>query len=115
VILNDREYYYKILEIGMAKFGVKMNFLCILQVSRFVFVLKMNFYNYFSVFKHLWTGASISGKSRGSRVIIPRLSVQCPLDGGFHLQISQWLFSKMATAKGYLQISAVGSQVYGQD
>ena len=56
MILNDREYYYKILEIGMAQFGVKMNFLCILQVSRFVFVLKMNFYKYFSVFKHLWTG-----------------------------------------------------------
>ena len=43
VILNDREYYYKILEIGMTQFGIKMNFLCILQVSRFVFVLKMNF------------------------------------------------------------------------
>ena len=27
--LNDREYYYKILEIGMAKFGAKMNFLWI--------------------------------------------------------------------------------------
>jgi hypothetical protein len=37
--LNGREYYYKILEIGMAQFGAKMNFLCILQVSRFVFVL----------------------------------------------------------------------------
>ena len=43
----------------MAQFGVKMNFLCILQVSRFVFVLKMNFYKYFSVFKHLWTGPRI--------------------------------------------------------
>jgi hypothetical protein len=41
--LNDEEYYYKILEIGMTQFGIKMNFLCILQVSRFVFVLKMNF------------------------------------------------------------------------
>ena len=41
--LNDEEYYYKILEIGMTQFGAKMNFLCILQVSRFVFVLKMNF------------------------------------------------------------------------
>jgi hypothetical protein len=61
--LNDREYYYKILEIGMAKFGVKMNFLCILQVSRFVFVLKMNFYNYFSVFKHLWTGPHFTERS----------------------------------------------------
>jgi hypothetical protein len=26
-ILNDREYYYKILEIGMAQFGPKMEFL----------------------------------------------------------------------------------------
>ena len=43
VILNDIEYYYKILGIGMTQFGAKMNFLCILQVSRFVFVLKMNF------------------------------------------------------------------------
>jgi hypothetical protein len=41
--LNDREYCYKILEIGMAQFGARMNFLCILQVSRFVFVLKTNF------------------------------------------------------------------------
>jgi hypothetical protein len=47
----------------MAKFGVKMNFLCILQVSRFVFVLKMNFYKYFSVFKHLWTGPHLPGRS----------------------------------------------------
>jgi hypothetical protein len=41
--LNDREYYYKILEIGMVQFGAKMNFLCILQVSRIVFVLKTKF------------------------------------------------------------------------
>jgi hypothetical protein len=33
-----------------------MNFLCILQVSRIVFVLKTNFYNQFSVFNYLWTG-----------------------------------------------------------
>jgi hypothetical protein len=50
----------KFFEIGMVQFGVKMNFLCILQVSRFVFVLKMNFYNYFSVFKHLWTRRQLS-------------------------------------------------------
>jgi hypothetical protein len=36
--LNDREYYYKILEIGIVQFGAKMNFLCILQVSRIVFL-----------------------------------------------------------------------------
>jgi hypothetical protein len=43
----------------MTQFGAKMNFLCILQVSRFVFVLKMNFYNHFSVFNLLWTGPRI--------------------------------------------------------
>jgi hypothetical protein len=41
--LNGREYYYKILEIGMAQFGVKMNFLWNKQVSRIVFVLKNEF------------------------------------------------------------------------
>jgi hypothetical protein len=40
-----------------------MNFLCILQVSRIVFVLKMNFYNYFSVFNLLWTGPRFPEKS----------------------------------------------------
>jgi hypothetical protein len=33
-----------------------MNFLCILQVPRIVFVLKTKFYNHFSVFIILWTG-----------------------------------------------------------
>jgi hypothetical protein len=33
-----------------------MNFLCILQVSRFVFVLKTKFYNHFSILNPLWTG-----------------------------------------------------------
>jgi hypothetical protein len=39
----------------MVQFGAKMNFLCILQVSRIVFVLKTNFHNYFTVFNLLWT------------------------------------------------------------
>jgi hypothetical protein len=40
-----------------------MNFLCILQVSRIVFVLKTNFYNYFSVFNLLWTRPQFLGNS----------------------------------------------------
>jgi hypothetical protein len=40
----------------MGQFGLKMNFLCILQVSRIVFVFKTNFYNYFSIFNPFWTG-----------------------------------------------------------
>jgi hypothetical protein len=51
-----------------------MNFLCILQVSRIVFVLKMKFCNYFSVFKHLWTGAQF--------LINSRVSAQDNLDSG---------------------------------
>jgi hypothetical protein len=54
------------LEIEMDRFGLKMNFLCILQVSRFVFVLKTNFYKHFSVFKYLWLGINFQ-KGQGSR------------------------------------------------
>jgi hypothetical protein len=39
----------------MAQFEARMNFLCILQVSRFVFVLKTNLYNHFSILNPLWT------------------------------------------------------------
>jgi hypothetical protein len=42
-ILNDREYYYKILEIGMVQFGAKMNFLCNKQVLTLIFILKSIF------------------------------------------------------------------------
>jgi hypothetical protein len=50
----------------MDQFVLKMNFICILQVSRFVFVLKTNFYNYFSVFNLLWTGPQFLENSRVS-------------------------------------------------
>jgi hypothetical protein len=43
VILNDKEYYYKILETGMVQFGVHKNFLPIKQVLVIIFVLKMHF------------------------------------------------------------------------
>jgi hypothetical protein len=60
----------------MDQFGLKMNLLCILQVSRFVFVLKTNFYNHFSVFKHLWTGHQFSEKSGASVLRKQRHMVQ---------------------------------------
>jgi hypothetical protein len=41
--LNDREYYYKNLEIGMVQFGAKMNFLCNKQVLTLIFILKSIF------------------------------------------------------------------------
>jgi hypothetical protein len=39
----------------MDELGAKMNLIWISQVSRFVFVLKTNFYNYFSIFDLLGT------------------------------------------------------------
>jgi hypothetical protein len=54
--LNDRESYYKILEIGMDQFGVKMNFLCNKQVLGILFILKINFCIYLPILYVLWTG-----------------------------------------------------------
>ena len=53
--LNDREYYYKILEIGMVQFGAKMNFLCNKQVLGILFILKINFCIYLPILYVLWT------------------------------------------------------------
>jgi hypothetical protein len=98
--LNSREYYYKILEIEMAQFGAKMNFLCILQVSRFVFVLKTKFCNYFSVFKHPRTRPHFPERSGGlahdfhrHRLLYIRLRVD--------LSILEGLFCKTTRPKGY--------------
>jgi hypothetical protein len=100
VTLNDREYYYKILEIGMVQFGVKMNFLCILQVSRFVFVLKINFYNYFSVFKHLWTGPQLIGSAGVTGIKFLRPSAHYPRTTGSILERRRGSFVKCGP-KGY--------------
>jgi hypothetical protein len=45
VVLSDKQYYYEIIGTGMDQFGLTMNFLGINQVSEFIFVLKINFYN----------------------------------------------------------------------
>jgi hypothetical protein len=59
--------FTKFLEIEMDRFGAQMNFLCLLQVSRFVFLLKTNFYNYFSIFLNI-SGLGLDfWKSQGSR------------------------------------------------
>jgi hypothetical protein len=59
----------------MDQFGLKMKFLCILQVSRIVFVLKTNFYNYFSAFIILWTGRRISESARALAQMLLRLRI----------------------------------------
>jgi hypothetical protein len=66
----------------MVQFGAKMNFLCILQVSRIVFVLKTNFYNYFSVFNLLWTGPRFLEKS-GASAENPKNTDYCYMDCGW--------------------------------
>jgi hypothetical protein len=60
----------------MDQFGLKMNFLCILQVSRIVFALKTNFYNYFSVFSILWTGRRFSERPGALVLKVIRQRVQ---------------------------------------
>jgi hypothetical protein len=100
VILYDRESYYKILEIRMAQFGVKMNFLCILRVSRIVFVLKTNFYNQFSVFNYLWTGSHFLEKSGVSRKDSPDTEHS---SRGWRVESlkGEGLFYNFGSAKGY--------------
>jgi hypothetical protein len=69
----------------MAQFGLKMDFLWLIQVSRFVFVLKMNFYNYFSVFKHLWTGRQLSESAGVIIQLFPRLRETGPRTASWFL------------------------------
>jgi hypothetical protein len=57
----------------MDQFGLKINFLCILQVSRIVFVFKTNFYNYFSIFNPFWTGPHFLESSGALMQLILRL------------------------------------------
>jgi hypothetical protein len=64
--LNDRESYYKILEIGMAQFWARMNFLWNKQVLGIIFILKTNFCIYLPILHVLWTGPRIPEKLRGA-------------------------------------------------
>jgi hypothetical protein len=52
--------FIKIIEIGMNKFGLHMNFLGILQVLANIFILNP-FPIYFSEFSNLWIGRQIQG------------------------------------------------------
>jgi hypothetical protein len=83
----------------MAQFGVKLNFLCVLQVSRFVFVLKMNFYKYFSVFKHLCTGPHFTEKSGVKPEFSPRHNLLLPRMAGC-FQINRGSLMKKCLAEG---------------
>ena len=56
----------------MSQKGVKMNFIYILQVSRIVLELKINFYNQFSKFSILLTERIKTLKRRGHGVNIPK-------------------------------------------
>jgi hypothetical protein len=84
----------------MAQFEDKMIFLCILQVSRFVFVLKTNFHNYFTVFNLLWTGPQFLVSSRVSTQ--DNLDTENGSTGRRVYYVYSWgLFCKTASAKGY--------------
>jgi hypothetical protein len=59
-----------------------MNFLCILQVPRIVFVLKTKFYNHFSIFYYPLDWASIFRKSRGLCLTRPKTQNTAAVDCG---------------------------------
>jgi hypothetical protein len=61
--LNGREYYYKILEIWMAQFGLKMDFLWFIQVLGFIFILKIQFLIHLIDLKQFWIGPRFPEKS----------------------------------------------------
>jgi hypothetical protein len=56
----------------MDRFELKMNFYAFYKFLDLFFLLKTNFYNYFSVFNHLWTGPQFLDRSGGSGVRFPR-------------------------------------------
>jgi hypothetical protein len=59
----------------MSQNEVKMNFICILQVSRIILELKINFYNQFSKFSILWTELIKTDKYRGLLTMFQGLCV----------------------------------------
>jgi hypothetical protein len=59
----------------MSKKEVKMNFICILQVSRIILELKINFYKQFSKFSILWTELIKIDKYKGLLTMFQGLCV----------------------------------------
>jgi hypothetical protein len=53
--LCDAQYYYKIIETRLDKFGLNMNFLWIKQILAIIFTLKIHFHIYLSNLSVLWT------------------------------------------------------------
>jgi hypothetical protein len=66
----------------MGQFGLKMNFLCILQVSRIVVVLKTNFYNSFLGFYYHLDWASNFRKREGSGANVTKTQNSIYVDRG---------------------------------
>jgi hypothetical protein len=71
-VVVDKQYYYKIIGTGMSQKGVKINFICTLQVSRIILELKINFYNQFPKYSIHWTERIKTVKCRGFGERIPR-------------------------------------------
>jgi hypothetical protein len=57
----------------MDQFGIKTNLIWIFQVSRIYFIVKTNFYIYFSIFILLWTGRQISESARALAQMLLKL------------------------------------------
>jgi hypothetical protein len=92
VLIVDRQYYYKIIETRMDQFGLNLKFLGIIQVSSIVFVLKIIFYNQFSIFIVLWTWRNIIGKYRGVNTKSPQTQSFFAVDCGLVFKFQEGSF-----------------------
>jgi hypothetical protein len=59
----------------MDQFGLKMNFLCILQVLAFIFILKIHFLIHLSNLHDLWTARILNRNAAGLVQEVLRLSL----------------------------------------
>jgi hypothetical protein len=94
VLLVDRQYYYKIIETRMDQFGLNLKFLGIIQVSSIVFVLKIIFYNQFSIFIVLWTWRNIIRKYRGVNTKSPQTQSFSAVDCGLVFKFQEGSFAR---------------------
>ena len=98
----------------MGKFGLHMNFLWIIQVLGFIFILKIEFPIHFINFNSVLDWASNKPKRRGYFRRIPKTQISAARTAGL------FLFSRRAhvqnqPAKGYEGLWAIRSCVDGPD
>jgi len=98
----------------MDSFGLKMDFLWIYQVLALIYIIKTYFLiPLFSLSWH-WTGRQIN-KSPGGSGQETRDTAHSDYGRRVDFNETEGLFCSFGSAKGYLDLLAVGSEFYGRD